>query len=88
MKLPFTIQLDKDVRADFERVADAGHMEATKYLAVWANELSQVKPEFALRVLGLIPDEWKKRRPGRPSAGTRIPDSSAAAAEVTAQNVA
>ncbi len=70
----FIIQLSDDVREDFRKVAEeGGHMDDTKYAAVWINELATLKPEFALKVLGLIPPEWKHRRPGRPT-GSRSAD--------------
>ena len=68
MKRNFIIQMHDNVRSDLEKVAAAAHMDETKFIAVWAEELSTLKPEFALKALGLIPPEWKQRRPGRPSA--------------------
>lgn len=73
MKRQFASYIDDEVRADFERVAEAAHMEPTKYAATWIAEISTLKPEFALKVLGLIPPEWKHRRPGRPT-GTKTAD--------------
>jgi len=82
MKKPFTVQLDDPIRDDFEGVARAAHMDDTKYAATWISELSTLKPEFALKVLGLIPPEWKHRRPGRPvNAGGRTGDSASQASE-------
>lgn len=73
MRRNFIIQIDDEVRDDLRRVAEGGHMDDTKYAAVWIKELSTIRPEFALKVLGLIPAEWKHRRPGRP-AGATTPD--------------
>ena len=67
MKRPFALHIEDSVRDDFASVAAAAHMDDTKYAATWVSELSTLKPEFALKVLGLIPPEWKHRRPGRPS---------------------
>lgn len=67
MKRNFILQIDDATREELRKVADAGHMDETKYAAVWINELSTLKPEFALKVLGLIPPEWKHRSPGRPT---------------------
>ena len=86
MKKPFTLQLSEPVRDDFEKVAEAAGLDDTKYAAVWIQELAKVKPEFALKVLGLIPLDWKKRRPGRPPSTASTPDRTSA--EVPAQNVA
>lgn len=68
MKRQFTTYVEDEVRENFEAVASAAHMDATKYAATWYAELSTLKPEFALKVLGLIPPEWKHRRPGRPTS--------------------
>ncbi len=72
MKRNFILQIEDTVREDLQAVAQGGHMDDTKYAAVWMKELSTLKPEFALKVLGLIPPEWKHRRPGRP---TKSPES-------------
>jgi hypothetical protein len=85
MKVPFTVQLEKETRHDFERTAEAAHMDATKYAATWLAELSTLKPEFALKALGMIPSEWKHRRPGRP-AGPATADRKVD--QITEQNVA
>ena len=87
MKRPITIQLEDKDRENLENVAEAAHTDATKYAATWAAELSTLKPEFALKVLGLIPPEWKHRRPGRPTGSTGA-DRSKVPAEVPAQDVA
>lgn len=70
MRRNFIIQIDDEIRDDLRRVAEGGHMDDTKYAAVWIKELSTIRPEFALKVLGLIPPEWKHRRPGRPAGST------------------
>lgn len=87
MKKPFTLQIEDQVRSDLASVAQAAHMDDTKFAAVWVRELSLLKPEFALKALGLIPDEWKKRRPGRPSSTTTRADS-AAVDQLAAKDVA
>ena len=61
-----------EIRSDLQRVCEGAHMDDTKYAAVWMKELSQGKPEFALKVLGLIPQEWKQRGPGRPRSSDRL----------------
>lgn len=70
MKKPFTIQLDPEQRENLTAVAKAAHTDETKYAATWIAEISTLKPEYALKALGLIPPEWKHRRPGRPSGST------------------
>lgn len=55
------------MRSDLEDVAKGAHVSDTQYAGMWIRELSQLKPEFALKALGLIPPEWKHRRPGRPT---------------------
>lgn len=88
-KKPFTIQQEPEILNDFS--AFCGHvMEPTQYLATLQRELALVRPEFALKVLGLIPEEWKKRRPGRPPSSTTRADTVAAGhrAELAEQDVA
>lgn len=85
-KRNFIIQLSDDDRASFQAFADGAHMEDTKLAAVWIRELSRVRPEFALKVLGLIPDEWKHRRPGRPPSTARA--SNVNTPQLPAQDVA
>lgn len=84
-KRQFAAYITDEVRENFESVAQAAHMEPTKYASVWIQELSTLKPEFALKALGMIPAEWKHRRPGRPSAAARA-DSKPS--EVTVEDVA
>lgn len=76
MKRNFIIQFDDADREALAEVAASGHMDDTKYAAVWLKELSTLRPEYSLKVLGLIPDEWKKRRPGRPPATARAANAS------------
>jgi len=85
MRKPFTIQLDEETRQNFDAVAHAAHTDDTKYAAQWISELSTLKPEFALKALGLIPPEWKHRRPGRPTGSQTTSRKDGTVAE---QNVA
>jgi len=71
MKRNFPVYLDDDTREALENVADAAHTSGGKYAALILSEYAQLKPEFALKALGLIPAEWKHRRPGRPTTASR-----------------
>jgi hypothetical protein len=87
MKRVLPVYIDDDTRSEFERVAEAGHMNAQRYAATWISELSTLRPEFALKVLGLIPPEWKKRSVGRPPAAARTTDNVVPHPEIAAQDV-
>ena len=71
MKKNFILQISDEARSDLAEVAKAAHTTDNQYAAMWVHELAQLKPEFALKVLGLIPPEWKYRRPGRPSTSSK-----------------
>lgn len=87
MKKQYGTYLPKDTIADFEQMC-GDSMEPTRYLAAWVTELSKVRPEFALKVLGIIPPEWKKRSVGRPPSSTRAADNVVPGPQVSAQDVA
>lgn len=84
-KRNFIIQLSDESRSNLEAVAKAAHTTDNKYIAQWAEELATVRPEFALKVLGLIPLEWKKRSVGRPPSTNRTDRNDG---QLTAQDVA
>lgn len=63
----FPVRLEPESITDLEGVAKGGNMSPNLYATVWLEELSKLKPEFALKALGLIPADWKHRRPGRPT---------------------
>jgi hypothetical protein len=87
MKRQYGTYLPTETIGDFEAMCGDA-MEPTRYLAAWVTELARVKPEYALKVLGLIPDEWKKRRPGRPPSTATRTDTTTLHAEATRQDVA
>lgn len=66
MKSVLPVYLDDAVKADFELVSGGAHLRGTRYAALLINEVSKVKPEFALQILTMIPPKWKKRKATRP----------------------
>ena len=72
---PFTIQLDAAARDRLATVADAAHLDATKYAAVVLGKFSDLRPEFALDALASIPKDFFRGRPGRPPATAGVSDT-------------
>ncbi len=65
-----TLSIPEEAYANFVAVAERAHLTPHQYGALVISRLSDLRPERALSALTAIPDDFFKRGPGRPPAGT------------------
>jgi len=63
-----TLCIEESALANLEKVADADHMDATKFGALVLSKLSDLAPGRGLDAISAIPKDYFRKRPGRPSA--------------------
>ncbi|HWA88116.1 MAG TPA: hypothetical protein VG710_17940 [Opitutus sp.] len=73
-KKGYNIRVDEEVITNLEGVAEAQHMDASKFAAVVISKFSDLKPEHGLDALASIPKEFFRRGPGRPPSTTHRTD--------------
>lgn len=73
-KKPLNLSVDRAVYQEFEKIAEAEHMEPSRFAALLISKFSDLKQGHALHALASIPKEHFKLRPGRVSSTASGPD--------------
>lgn len=69
-KAKITLSIPESALENFTNLAERAHLTPTEYGALVLSRFSDLRPERALAALTAIPDDFFKRGPGRPPAGT------------------
>ncbi len=69
-KQKLILSVPAEALENFAAIAARAHLTPTEYGALVISRLSDLRPERALSALTAIPDDFFKRGPGRPPAGT------------------
>lgn len=74
-KKQMNIYLDVSIIEEFEKVANAEHMEASRFAALLVSKFSDLKQGNAIAALASIPKELFKLRPGRTATPSSASDT-------------
>lgn len=74
-KKPLNLSIDREVYAEFEKIALADHMEPQRLAALIISKFSDLKQGNALSAIAAIPKDLFKLRPGRTAATPSASDS-------------
>lgn len=73
-KKPLNLSIDRDVFAEFEKVAAADHLEPQRLAALLIAKFSDLKQGNAINALASIPKDLFKLRPGRVPSTASAPE--------------
>jgi hypothetical protein len=74
-KKPLNLSIDREVFAEFEKIAAADHLEPQRLAALLISKFSDLKQGNALTALAAIPKDLYKLRPGRIASTPSASDS-------------
>lgn len=73
-KIQFNFRLEEEKLREFEKIAEASHMEPQRFAALIVSTFSDLKQGNGLAALTGIPKEYFKLRPGRHASTPSVPD--------------